>query len=99
MHDPPAMLLDEPTRGLDIVGSKVIFDYVAHLRDQGKAVIVCTHRLDEAQRLCDRFGLLNQGRLVLEGSLEFLREETGCESLAEMFLSLIRPDKTTTRLV
>ena len=89
VHNPPAMLLDEPTRGLDIVGSKVIFDYVAHLRDEGKAVIVCTHRLDEAQRLCDRFGLLHQGRMVLEGSLTSLREQTGCGSLAEMFLSLV----------
>ncbi|MEQ9071933.1 MAG: ATP-binding cassette domain-containing protein, partial [Gimesia chilikensis] len=58
IHDPPVMLMDEPTRGLDVVGSKVIFDYIDHLRDQGKAVIVCTHRLDEAEQLCDRFGLL-----------------------------------------
>ncbi len=89
MHDPPAMLLDEPTRGLDIVGSKVIFDYVSHLRDQGKAVIVCTHRLDEAQRLCDRFGLLNEGRLVLQGTLEELQDQTGCHSLTEIFLTLL----------
>lgn len=89
VHDPPAMLLDEPTRGLDIVGSQVIFDYVAHLRDRGKAVIVCTHRLDEAQRLCDRFGLLNHGSLVLQGTLEELRQQTGCQSLTEIFLSLL----------
>ncbi len=89
IHDPPAMLLDEPTRGLDIVGSKVIFDYVAHLRDEGKAVIVCTHRLDEAQRLCDRFGLLNHGKLALEGTLFELQRQTQCDSLTEIFLSLL----------
>ena len=55
----------------------MIFDYVRHLRDVGKAVIVCTHRLDEAQRLCDRFGLLHQGRLLHEGTLAELRQRTG----------------------
>ena len=90
IHNPPIMLLDEPTRGLDVVGSQVIFDYIAHVRDEGKAVIVSTHRLDEAQRLCDRFGLLDHGRLALEGKLDELRAATGCETLAEMFLERVR---------
>jgi ABC-2 type transport system ATP-binding protein/sodium transport system ATP-binding protein len=92
IHDPPIMLLDEPTRGLDVVGSKIIFDYVAHLRELGKAVIVCTHRLDEAQRLCDRFGLLHHGSLLHEGTLDELRQQTGCDSLTEMFLRYVPAD-------
>jgi ABC-2 type transport system ATP-binding protein/sodium transport system ATP-binding protein len=83
------MLLDEPTRGLDVVGSKIVFEYIDHLRSRNKAVIVCTHHLDEAQRLCDRFGLLHRGRLVHEGTLEQLQQATGCMSLVEMFLSLL----------
>ena len=47
IHDPPVMLLDEPTRGLDVVGVQTIFEYI-RLRELGKAVVVCTHRLDEA---------------------------------------------------
>jgi len=90
VHDPPVMLLDEPTRGLDVIGTEVVFDYIGHLRQEGKAVIVCTHRLDEAERLCDRFGLLHQGRLRHEGTLCELREETGCHSLVEMFRALLR---------
>lgn len=89
IHEPPVMLLDEPTRGLDVIGSKVVFDYIGHLRKQRKAVIVCTHRLDEAQRLCDRFGLLHHGKLLHEGSLEELQSATGCDSLVEMFLSFV----------
>ncbi len=73
IHSPPAILLDEPTRGLDVLGSEVVVDYVRRLRDEGKAVILSTHRLDEAERLCDRFGLLHQGRLRLEGTLAELR--------------------------
>lgn len=86
IHNPPIMLLDEPTRGLDVLGSHEMFGYVSHLRSQGKAVIVTTHRLDEAERLCDRFGLLHRGRLAGEGTLEELRQTTGCQSLAEIFL-------------
>jgi ABC-2 type transport system ATP-binding protein/sodium transport system ATP-binding protein len=86
IHDPPVILLDEPTRGLDVLGSKVIFDYIATARQAGKAVIVCTHRLDEAQRMCDRFGLLHRGRLMHEGTLAELQAITGLATLSDMFL-------------
>jgi ABC-2 type transport system ATP-binding protein/sodium transport system ATP-binding protein len=91
IHGPPVMLLDEPTRGLDVLGSQVVIDYVRRLRDEGKAVIVSTHRLDEAERLCDRFGLLHQGRLRLEGTLSELRAATGCHTLVDMFRSFFQP--------
>jgi ABC-2 type transport system ATP-binding protein/sodium transport system ATP-binding protein len=89
MHDPPVILMDEPTRGLDIVGSKRIFDFTAHLKEIGKAVIFCTHRLEEAQRLCNRFGLMFRGQLQLVGSLAELRQRTGRDSLTDMFLDLM----------
>ncbi len=96
IHDPPVMLLDEPTRGLDVIGSKVVFDYIELLREQGKAVIVSTHRLDEAQRLCDRFGLMHRGDMLHEGSLADLRRATSCDTLVEMFLSFLRRDEQET---
>lgn len=89
VHDPPIMLLDEPTRGLDVVGSRVIFDYIDLLRREGKAVIVSTHRLDEAERLCDRFGLLHRGTMRYEGTLNELRAQTGRNQLVEMFFDLL----------
>jgi ABC-2 type transport system ATP-binding protein/sodium transport system ATP-binding protein len=92
IHAPPVMLLDEPTRGLDVLGSQVVVDYVRRLRDEGKAVIVSTHRLDEAERLCDRFGLLHQGELRLEGTLPELRVATGCQTLVDMFRSFFQPE-------
>lgn len=93
VHDPPVVLLDEPTRGLDVVGAKVVFDYVARLRGDGRAIIVCTHQLDEAERLCDRFGLLHRGRLRYEGTLDELRQQTGQPDLVAMFLDLLRADE------
>jgi ABC-2 type transport system ATP-binding protein/sodium transport system ATP-binding protein len=86
IHDPPVLLLDEPTRGLDVLGSKVIFDYISSARDAGKAVILSTHRLDEAQRFCDRFGLLHRGRMMHEGTLAELQAATGLTTITEMFL-------------
>ena len=89
IHDPPVVLMDEPTRGLDVVGAKVIFDYVDRLREENKAVVVCTHQLEEAERLCDRFGLMHHGHLRYEGTLPELRQQSGQNTLVEMFLSFL----------
>jgi ABC-2 type transport system ATP-binding protein/sodium transport system ATP-binding protein len=91
IHRPPVLLLDEPTLGLDVLGSQVVVEFVSHLRQEGKAVILTTHRLEEAERLCDRFGLLHQGRLVSVGTLAELREQTGRQTLVEMFIDLVKP--------
>jgi ABC-2 type transport system ATP-binding protein/sodium transport system ATP-binding protein len=88
IHQPSVMLLDEPTLGLDVLGCQVIIEYIGHLRGEGKAVILTTHHLDDAERLCSRFGILHRGRLVSEGTLSELRASTGCSSLIDMFLKL-----------
>jgi ABC-2 type transport system ATP-binding protein/sodium transport system ATP-binding protein len=90
IHDPPVVLMDEPTLGLDVVGSQVVFDYVGLLRTQKRAVVVSTHHLDEAGRLCDRFGLLFHGHLRHEGSLQELQLKTGQPGLVEMFVDMLR---------
>ena len=90
MHDPPVMLLDEPTRGLDVVGSQTVFDFITHLKELGKAVLLSTHRLDEAERVCDRFGLLHRGNLMYTGTLKEIRGATGQKHLTQMFLTMMR---------
>ncbi len=90
MHDPPVMLLDEPTRGLDVVGSQTVFEFIAHLKQSGKAVLLSTHRLDEAERACDQFGLLHQGKLLHAGTLHDLQQAIGEEHLTDMFLKIMR---------
>ena len=88
IHRPPVMLLDEPTLGLDVLGTQMMTKFIAHLRAQGKAVIVCTHHLDEAERICSRFGLMHKGAIVVDGTLDDMRAQTGCGSLVEIFLKL-----------
>jgi len=89
MHDPPVMLLDEPTRGLDVVGSQTVFRFIDLLKERGKSVLLSTHRLDEAERVCDRFGLLHRGNLQFEGTLEELQKLTGKPHLVDIFIGLI----------
>lgn len=99
MHDPPVMLLDEPTRGLDVVGSQTIFRFIDLLKQRGKAVLLSTHRLDEAERVCDRFGLLHRGCMQHEGTLTDLQSATGKTHLVDMFIELIGqqiPSSSTT---
>ena len=93
IHDPPVMLMDEPTLGLDIVASSVVFDYIGHLKERNKAVIVCTHRLDEAQRICNQFGLLHHGELRHEGTIEEIEAATGQSQLTDVFLDLLKSEK------
>jgi sodium transport system ATP-binding protein len=95
MHDPPIMLLDEPTLGLDVVGSQIIFDYMQMLCRDNKAIILCTHRLEQAQHVCQRFGLIHQGRLVHEGTMPQLQQQTGCDNLVDIFIGLLRPEGET----
>lgn len=89
IHEPPVMLMDEPTTGLDVLGSSVIFDYVTFLREQQKAVIVCTHRLDEAERICSRFGLLHEGKLYGEGTIEQLLNDSPHANLTDLFMEIL----------
>ena len=93
VHDPPTMLLDEPTLGLDVVASQVVFDYIKLVQQSKKSVILCTHRLEQAERVGNRFGLLNDGVLVQEGSLEQLQQETGQATLVDMFLDMLKKSK------
>lgn len=95
MHDPPVMLLDEPTRGLDVVGSQTVFRFIDLLRERGKSVLLSTHRLDEAERVCDRFGLLHHGNMQFEGTLSDLQQKTGKQHLVDIFIGLINESETT----
>jgi len=90
VHDPPVLVLDEPTVGLDVLASRFLREFVRAERDRGKAVIFSTHYLAEAELLCDRIGLLHRGRLIAEGSPAELRARAaGATSLEEAFLRLV----------
>lgn len=80
VHDPPLVVLDEPTAGVDPVGAEAIAAIVRALKDQGKTVLLCSHLLSQVERVCDRVAILHRGALVREGGLGDLLAEAGAES-------------------
>lgn len=92
IHDPPALVLDEPTLGLDVLSGRTIYRFMEEERDRGKAVLLSTHQMDEVELLADRVGVLNHGGLVAEGTVSQLMDHTGADNLARAFLALVEAD-------
>ena len=72
IHDPKLLLLDEPTAGVDPIGSKDIRDLILRLKKMGKTVLLSSHLLAQVQDVCDRIGVLNLGKMILEGHVDQL---------------------------
>lgn len=89
VHDPPLLLLDEPTDGLDVGGRRDVIDRVRLLARAGAAVVFSSHILGEVEAVCDRAGVVAAGRLVAEGTLPDLCEAAGTADLGEAFLRLV----------
>lgn len=89
IHDPPVLILDEPTVGLDVVTSRAIVEFIGDAKTRGKSVLLSTHVMHEAARLCDRIGIIHAGRMRVEGTLEEFRRRTGRNDLDDIFVSFI----------
>lgn len=89
IHDPPILILDEPTLGLDIITARTVTGYVKRFREQGKCIIYSTHLMREAERLCDVIAIIHQGNLIAQGTLEELKKNSSSEDLEEIFFELI----------
>ncbi len=93
VHDPRLIILDEPLTGLDAGSARIVKAVLRERLAGGCAVIMTTHILDVAERMADRIGVIDQGRLIAEGTMAELRQQTnaGDASLEDVFLSLIAP--------
>ena len=89
IHEPPVLILDEPTLGLDVVSAEELLLAVREARDAGAAVIYSTHHMEDAARLCDRIGVLVQGQLRTIDTVDGLRAHTGESDLRSAFLALV----------
>ncbi len=94
IHDPPVLIFDEPTAGLDVLVARSLLQTIQELRAQGKCIIFSTHIMREVEKLCDRVAIMNHGRILAEGSLEELRERYHQDDLEELFFSLMSPCST-----
>jgi ABC-2 type transport system ATP-binding protein len=90
VQDPGLLVLDEPTAGVDPVGSREIRDLILQLKARGKTILLCSHLLSQVQEICDRVGILARGRLVREGRVEDL---LAVRDRTEVVLEQTSPEK------
>ena len=89
IHDPPIVFLDEPTSSLDPRAARMVKELIEELADTaGKTIFLCSHLLPVVEELCDRIGIINQGRLVAVGTIEEIIAQAGSETLEEAFITL-----------
>lgn len=84
VHAPKLILLDEPTAGVDVHSRERIFEILRSLRDAGNAVVFTTHYMEEAEGLCDRIGIMNQGKFIAMGRLDELLADIDCTDVIEL---------------
>jgi sodium transport system ATP-binding protein len=89
VHDPAVMIFDEPTAGLDVMAARAIVNFIRQCRDRGKTVIFSTHIMTEAEKLCDRIGIIHNGKLLAEGTLAELRKSSGKTDLEDIFVGIV----------
>lgn len=89
IHDPPVLIFDEATNGLDVLVARSLIDTVAELRDQGKCIIFSSHIMREVERLCARIAIIHRGKILAEAELAELKGKHGQDDLEEIFLDLV----------
>jgi len=89
VHDPPVMIFDEPTVGLDVMTARTIVSFIRDCRARGKTVIFSTHVMSEAEKLCDTIGIIHDGKLLTEGTLAELRARHSMHDLEDIFVKLV----------
>ena len=89
-HDPPVLIFDEPTVGLDVLNALEVHAEISRLRDEGKTILFSTHIMSEAEKLCDRIGIIHGGRLLACDTLEGLRQATSAHYLEDIFVEYVR---------
>ena len=93
VHDPANVILDEPTNGLDVMGTRAMRSLIRRMRTAGKCVLFSSHIMQEVSALCDRIIIISTGRIVAAGTPDELREQSGQDSLEDAFVVLTGLDE------
>lgn len=87
VHDPEVIIFDEPTNGLDVLTAKVVTDFLLDMKTQGKTILLSTHIFSLVEKICDRVGIIIDGKMALEGEVKTLTEE---KDLEDVFFDLYK---------
>lgn len=93
IHDPDVVIFDEPTAGLDVLASQTVMSFMKRAKEMGKLVILSTHRMIDAQKLCDRVAIMHQGKIIEVDRVEVILEKTDSQDLEEAFIKLVGQEK------
>lgn len=96
-HDPKVLIFDEPTAALDVLSALEVRSIIAELKNSGKAILFSTHIMSEAEKLCDRIGIMHTGQLLAEGTLSELRAQTGLHYLEDIFIHFVEQGRDKKR--
>lgn len=89
VHNPSVMLFDEPTIGLDVSSIKIVQDFILRCKKDGKAILFSSHSMNEVEKLCDRIIIINKGKLIEEGTANYLKEKYNNDNLEDIFMMLV----------
>ena len=92
IHNPPVVVFDEPTTGLDVLSSRAIVELILRCRDEGKTVIFSSHRMTEVENLCDDIAILHRGKIFFHDTIEVFKNQMKTSTLEEEFIRLTRGD-------
>jgi sodium transport system ATP-binding protein len=93
VHQPKNFVLDEPTRGLDVMSTRVLRNYLAHVKEKGHCILFSSHVMQEVAALCDRVIIISNGKLAAQGTPQELCELAGESHLEEAFVKIIGSDE------
>jgi sodium transport system ATP-binding protein len=88
IHDPEIIIFDEPTNGLDILASKVVVDFIYDSKKSGKTVVLSTHIMSEAEKLCDDIGIILEGELEEQGNMKEIMDKHNTDKLEDVFFNI-----------
>lgn len=88
LHDPPVLILDEPTAGLDVLASRSVINFIREARRQGRAILFSSHYMLEAERVCDQVAIIGDGRILASGSIDEVCKQANVNTLEDAFITL-----------
>lgn len=89
IHDPEVIIFDEPTSGLDVLASQTVLNFMHRSREAGKCVVLSTHQMPDAEKLCDRVAIIHQGRVIANETIAAIQSATQTNSLEDAFLRMV----------
>jgi len=89
VHNPTVMLFDEPTAGLDVTAARIVQDFIIKCKEKNNSIIFSSHSMQEVERICDRLVIIHKGKILEEGTVDYLKDKYQSSDMEEIFMKLV----------